>query len=142
MAFALQLHKEQDDNPLGTRSDDPKVAYVSFTDRELRRRVMWACFVMDRFNSSGTARPPVIQAFDIDVQLPNSDRNLELDIPAITENLDGTTKGAKTNPELAVTAKENMNVAAYMVKVVAQFGKVIKYLNLVCWSLRDTSRIE
>src|SRR6202012_4563303 len=55
MAYALQLHKDLDYDPNGGESGEKKK--FSFIDQEIRRRTMWSCFLMDRFNSSGTDRP-------------------------------------------------------------------------------------
>ena len=84
MAFALQLHKDLGYDPLR-----PGVA-LSFTDREIRRRTMWACFLMDRFNSSGTDRPTFIKEETLRIPLPIKEKNFQLeDMPGLTENLQG-----------------------------------------------------
>jgi hypothetical protein len=144
MAHALQLHKEADQDPMGKvhplmRPDyihegGHMGGYMSFTDKEIRRRCFWACFVMDRFNSSGTERPCIINESEVEIQLPVHDRNLQLDAPAITEQLDGGVKDTSELPEeeKVVAAAENMGIGAYMVRVVAIYGRVVKYLNQVC----------
>jgi hypothetical protein len=106
---------------------------MSFVDREIRRRCMWACFVMDRFTSSGTERPCLISESEIEIQLPSHDRNLELDIPTVTERLDGTVnvrdvKGLVLGESNIV---DNMGVGAYIVRVVSLYGRVAKYFNQV-----------
>lgn len=139
MAFAMQLHREPDDSPTGKGTD--KSDQITFTDRELRRRAMWACFVMDRFNSSGTQRPPSILEADIFVQLPVNDKYLELDMPAASEKLDGTVTPGEDPEE----AKRSTGVIAYMIRVVALYGRILRYLNLVCfprWSFSATLLIR
>lgn len=133
MAFAMQLHKEPGDNPTGLGTGCEEEDYLSFSDRELRRRAMWGCYMMDRFTSSGTQRPPSIADGDINLQLPVNDKIIELDLPTITERLDGSIVGANT-PEEMEKARENTGVVAYLVRTVALFGKIVKYLNLVCLS--------
>ena len=132
MAYALSLHKELEETyPQGSfhgPTGESHASYFSILNKELRRRVMWACFSMDRFNSSGTQRLGMIIESDIEIQLPMSDRDLELAIEEkVTERLDGTVAGDVKN------AKDNMGVAAYMVRAIALFGRVSKYLNLVCY---------
>jgi hypothetical protein len=127
MAYALQLHRDLDHDPM-KRKD--KVA-LSFIDREIRRRTMWACFLMDRFNSSGTDRPTFIKEMDMKIPLPIKEKLFQMDMPGPTENLKGDVvhpvspgTGELSNP------KENMGVAAYMVRSIALWGRIINYLNL------------
>ena len=45
----------------------------SAIDKEVRRRTLWSCFVMDRMLSAGKYRPTMISAKQLKVQLPCSD---------------------------------------------------------------------
>ncbi|EFQ24873.1 fungal specific transcription factor domain-containing protein [Colletotrichum graminicola] len=126
MAFALQLHKDLDHDPLNRNGS----SQLSFIDREIRRRTMWACFLMDRFNSSGTERPTFVREETVDIPLPIKERYFQLDMPAPTETL----KGKVPHPVSAedgqmANAKENMGVAAHMIKTIAFWGRVINYIN-------------
>jgi hypothetical protein len=125
MAYALQLHKELDHDPLNTRSN----TQLSFIDREIRRRTMWACFLMDRFNSSGTDRPMFTREETIKVQLPIAEKYFQLDIEGPTEDLRGEVlhpvSPASGQPS---DAKANMGVAAYMIRSLALWGRIIIYL--------------
>lgn len=47
MAYALQLHKDLD-HDTSTRASG-NTAELTFTDREIRRRTMWACFMVSRY---------------------------------------------------------------------------------------------
>ncbi|KAG0646888.1 putative transcriptional regulatory [Hyphodiscus hymeniophilus] len=127
MAYALQLHKDLDYDP-SKRND--KVA-LSFIDREIRRRTMWACFLMDRFNSSGTDRPTFVKEMDMKIPLPIKEKLFQMDMPGPTENLQGKVVHPvpSGNGELS-HAKDNMGVAAYMVRSIALWGRIINYLNL------------
>ena len=129
MAYALQLHRELDPEPLPHRTDE--VSDLSPTDREIRRRTMWACFLMDRFNSSGTERPTFIREESIKVQLPVRESYFQMEIPGPTETLDGDVSGSAQSDAVQLSnAKNNMGVAAYMVKAIALWGRIIQYLNL------------
>ncbi|KZM24534.1 uncharacterized protein EKO05_0008692 [Ascochyta rabiei] len=128
MAYALQLHKENEYDPL---VNDPEKKPLSATDREIRRRTMWSCFLMDRFNSSGTDRPLFVHEQYIEVQLPIKEHLYVHEIHAPTENLEGVVpnplppdSGHLANP------RENMGVTAYTVRLVCVWGKLIKYINL------------
>lgn len=129
MAYALQLHRELDHDPLCRKEEaDPK---LSATEKEIRRRTMWACFMMDRFNSSGTERPTCASEEHIKIQLPNKEFHFQNDVPGSTETLDADgpypallDTGQKTNP------RDNMGVASYVVRVIVLWGRIIRYLNL------------
>jgi hypothetical protein len=128
MAFALQLHRELAYDPYDSKHD--KASELSFTDREIRRRAMWACFQLDRFNASGAERPTMIDEENIKIQLPIRESYFQMEIPGPTEDLDGRVpnpiphgEGRMSNP------KDNMGVNAYFVKTVALWNRVTNYLN-------------
>ena len=129
MAYALQLQQELDYDPLG--QNNGKKTELSPTDREIRRRTMWACFLMDRFNSSGTERPMFANEDSIRIQLPIKEEYFQMGMSGPTESLDGSVPnqvvdetGQMSNP------KDNMGVCAYLVRIIALFGRVVNYLNL------------
>ena len=129
MAYALQLHRELDHDPLGQKTENK--SELSFTDREIRRRTMWACFLMDRFTSSGTERPMFADEDIIKVQLPVKESNFQMEIPGPTESLDGRVPNpVKSETGQLSDPKDNMGVAAYMIRVIVLWGRVIKYLNM------------
>ena len=129
MAYALQLHRELDHDPLGRKKD--KASELSFTDREIRRRTMWACFLMDRFNSSGTERPSFGNEEYLLIQLPIKETHFQMGIPGPTENVDGGVPNPIT-PGIGQVSdpKENMGVAAYIIRAVVLWGRIVKYMNL------------
>lgn len=126
MAFALQLHKDLEYDPAG----GSPATQLSFIDREIRRRTMWACFLMDRFNSSGTDRPMFIKEETINIQLPIKEKLFQLDMPGPTEDLGGAVPHPvpEDGGQLS-SARDNMGVAAYMIRSIALWGKIINFLN-------------
>ncbi|KAF2640647.1 hypothetical protein P280DRAFT_377582, partial [Massarina eburnea CBS 473.64] len=128
MAYALQLHKELEYDPSSSEADRKP---LSLTDREIRRRTMWSCFLMDRFNSSGTDRPLFVHEQYIEVQLPVKEHLYIHEIQAPTEALDGNVPNpvSADNGQLA-NPRENMGVTAYTIRLVCTWGKLIKYMNL------------
>ncbi|KAI9664146.1 MAG: hypothetical protein M1829_006013 [Trizodia sp. TS-e1964] len=127
MAFALQLHRELDHDPVGRKGHTE----LSPTDREIRRRVMWACFLMDRFTSSGSERPPCANEHSIKIQLPIKEDYFTMEISGPTESLSADFRSAvSSNIGQLSNAKENMGIAAYMVRIIALWGRVIEYFNL------------
>ncbi|KAI1268248.1 fungal-specific transcription factor [Xylariaceae sp. FL1019] len=126
MAFALQLHKDLDYDPMRPTPS----AQLSFIDREIRRRTMWACFLMDRFNSSGTDRPMFVKEETIRIQLPIKEKLFQLDMPGPTEDLDGRIPHPVPDNEGQLSnATDNMGVAAYMIRTIALWGRIISFLN-------------
>ncbi|KAF4974925.1 hypothetical protein FZEAL_8255 [Fusarium zealandicum] len=127
MAFALQLHKDLEYDPSGRNGNKTQ---LSFIDREIRRRIMWACFLMDRFNSSGTDRPTFIKEETIQIPLPVKEKYFQLDMPAPTETLDGHVPHP-VSPDDGQLAdpRENSGVAAYLIRAVALWGRMITYLS-------------
>lgn len=129
MAYALQLHRELDRDPLGRNTENK--SELSFTDREIRRRTMWACFLMDRFTSSGTERPMFADEDVIKVQLPVKESNFQMEIPGPTESLDSRAPNlVKSDDGQLSEPQGNMGVAAHMIRVIVLWGRVIKYLNM------------
>ncbi|KAI9747595.1 MAG: hypothetical protein M1835_002030, partial [Candelina submexicana] len=129
MAYALQLHRDLDYDPL-EQKPGKEAAQLSFTDREIRRRLWWACFLMDRFSSSGTERPTFINDHDVKVPLPIKEQYFQLEIPGPTQGLEGKVMNSiPAGLGQMADPKENMGLAAYNIRVLALWGRVIQYLN-------------
>ncbi|KAL3424110.1 fungal specific transcription factor [Phlyctema vagabunda] len=60
MAMALELHREVESN-----------ARVTTIEREMRRRLFWTCYLMDRFMACGSKRPSLIADKSIVLRLPS-----------------------------------------------------------------------
>lgn len=59
MAVALELHRESD-----TKTG------LHAAEKEMRRRLFWTCYVMDRFAACGSKRPSLLADKSIQVRLP------------------------------------------------------------------------
>ena len=129
MAYALQLHQDLDHDP--KRSTGNEKSELTFTDREIRRRTMWSCFLLDRFSSSGTDRPTFVGPEYIRAQLPIKEKLFTMEITGPTEDLQGNVPNP-VDPETGqvAVASDNMGVAAYTIRLVALWGEVIDYMNL------------
>ncbi|KAI9714428.1 MAG: hypothetical protein M1820_000389 [Bogoriella megaspora] len=60
MALALDLHREL-----------PQHFNVPLQERDGRRRLFWSCYLLDRFTSCGSKRPPLISDKAIRLRLPS-----------------------------------------------------------------------
>ncbi|KFY31132.1 hypothetical protein V493_01369, partial [Pseudogymnoascus sp. VKM F-4281 (FW-2241)] len=124
MAYALQLHRDLEHDPCKPHSR----VRLSFVDREIRRRTMWACFLMDRFNSSGTDRPMFIKEESIMVQLPIKEDLFQLDMEGPTEDMKGDVPFPSAGGEGELSnARDNMGVAAFTIRAIALWGRIIIY---------------
>lgn len=86
---------------------------------------------MDRFNSSGTERPLFVNDQYIQGQLPIKEHFFQFEIPGTTETLEGPmSNDIERDGTHVLPATENMGVAAYIVRLVAIWGRVIRYMNL------------
>ena len=129
MAFALQLHKDLDHETW--TKDNKDHAHLSNTDREIRRRTMWSCFLMDRFNSSGTDRPMTISEEWIDVPLPIKERYFQMELSGPTETISGhVLNPPKEESGQLMNPKENMGASAFYIKLVSLWGRIVRYWNL------------
>ncbi|KAI5306388.1 hypothetical protein KEM56_001118 [Ascosphaera pollenicola] len=133
MAYALQLHRELDYDPMAPSDPGDTSARrpLSFVDREIRRRTMWACVLQDRFVSSGGYRPPMANTEFINIQLPVIESNFQMEIPGPTENLEGEVINPIQDGEGQLTdPQENMGVSAYTIRISILWGRAIDYMNL------------
>jgi hypothetical protein len=129
MAYALQLHQELEQDPL--TGHNKTNSQLSFTDREIRRRTMWACYLMDRYNSSGSQRPPIGNEKFLHIQLPIKETHFQMEIPGPTEDLDGDIPNpTPENSGQLSNARENMGVSAYIIRAIVIWGRIVDYLNL------------
>lgn len=129
MAYALLLHKDLDHNGWG--KEQKESSELSPTDREIRRRTLWACFLMDRFNASGTDRPMQMSEDFLNIPLPIKEQYFEMELSAPTENLSGEVlHPAEANSGQMTNAKENMGTSAYYIILVSIWGRIIRYWNL------------
>lgn len=128
MAYALQLHKDLDYKPRRDPNDNDE---LTFTDREIRRRTMWSCFLMDRFNSSGTERPIFVGEQYIRAQLPIRDKYFQMEVAGPTEDLEGIVPNpVEPGTGQMSDAKENMGISAWLICLVSIWGRMINYQNL------------
>ncbi|CCU80218.1 zinc finger transcription factor 1 [Blumeria hordei DH14] len=127
MAYALQLHR-------GINHDQKNLEDVSepdFIGPETRKRVMWACFLMDRFNSSSKDKPAFIREDTISQDLPIKEQNFLLNIPGITEGLYERRLSPIPSENCGpIDARSNIGISAYLIRAAALWGRMNQCVNL------------
>lgn len=112
MAFSLELHREV----------PPKAKLLS-TEREMRRRLFWTCYMMDRFASCGSKRPSII-----------SDRSVFLRLPSFNPHqgalpIEGETFTAGPNVQFAQDSRRQaQGPAGLLIDIVRILGVTNRYL--------------
>jgi hypothetical protein len=130
MAFMLQLHKIDESSSSTDENGKENISTEedSHTDVEVRRRVMWSCFLMDRFISSGSDRPMCIPEDSISIPLPVQESLFLSGIKAEANSMGG--QGTlKSTPNLN-DLSSNLGTTAYLIRLVSIWGKLITYFNL------------
>ncbi|EQK98579.1 N-terminal binuclear Zn cluster-containing/DNA binding domain-containing protein [Ophiocordyceps sinensis CO18] len=111
-------------------ADDDDAAAPSVASRESRRRLMWACYVLDAWAGSGVDQLTLLRENDIKIQLPCNERNFGLRIPSVTETL-AVGHVMQFLPPAIVPRRPaaNMGIMAYYIRVVALWKRIVRYVN-------------
>lgn len=127
MAQALKINNEESADILCTYRG---VSVSSVASRESRRRLMWACYVIDLFTGRGAEQLVMLREKDIEIQLPCNERNFRLGIPSVTETL-GTGHVLKFLSPAIVPPKpaSNMGIMAHYIRIVALGQRISKYIS-------------
>lgn len=126
MAHALKINTEASADILCTDSSESAPSVVT---KESRRRLMWACYVLDAWAGSGIDQLTLLRENDIKIQLPCNERNFGLRIPSITETL-GVGHVLQFLPPSVVPRKpaSNMGIMAYYIRVVALWKRIVGFV--------------
>jgi hypothetical protein len=127
MAHALKINVEASPDVL---CSEPNESAPSVVTRESRRRLMWACYVLDAWAGSGIDQLTLLRENDIKIQLPTNERNFGLRIASVTETL-GVGHVLQFLPPSVVPRKPsaNMGIMAYYIRVVALWKRIVRYVN-------------
>jgi hypothetical protein len=100
------------------------------SEKETRRRVAWACYVLDALIECGIDQLRFISASNIQVQLPCSEELFARSIPAVTETL----LPCQTLPFLDGESLQvdspaaNLDLRAYYIRAVVIRSKILRYV--------------
>ncbi|OAA47225.1 Fungal transcriptional regulatory protein [Beauveria brongniartii RCEF 3172] len=127
MAHALKINSEHSADIMCSDSDEAAPSIVS---RESRRRLMWACYILDAWAGSGIDQLTLLRENDIKIQLPCNERNFGLRIACVTETL-GVGHVLQFLPPSVVPRRpaENMGIMAYYIRIVTLWKKIVRYVN-------------
>lgn len=122
MAHSLQLNLECSDN---SASHDGDSVDLLTSYKESRRRLMWACYVLDAWTGSGVDQLTLLPERDIKIQMPCDERSFLLQMPRVTERLDGS---QSSNVQLSTQQRptEDMGIMYYYVRLIALWKRVAR----------------
>ncbi|PFH55426.1 hypothetical protein XA68_18345 [Ophiocordyceps unilateralis] len=127
MAYALKINQEYNADVLCSEPE-PEPGAPSVASRESRRRLMWACYVLDAGAGSGA---DLLRESDIKIQLPCNERNFGLRIPAVTETLAvGHVLQFLAPAVVPRRPAANMGIMAYYIRLVALWKRIVRCAGL------------
>ncbi|CAK7233699.1 hypothetical protein SEUCBS140593_008688 [Sporothrix eucalyptigena] len=128
MAHALQLNMEPPSQPNrantgergeggdGVDSTERASVVLSPVERESRRRLMWACYVIDTWTGSGVDQLTLMRGADLHIQLPCNERDFLFQRSVVTGRLDDE------------TSSENSGLMASYIRIVSIWKRVARYV--------------
>lgn len=124
MAHALQLNIEPSTDIM-CKMEDSSSNEASL--RETKRRLMWACFMVDVWAGSGVDQLTILSERDIKIQLPCNERQFSLQIPCVTECLRrNTILDFIPADDIPEKPSENMGISAYYVRIIDIWQRVLR----------------
>ena len=126
LAHALQLNNELSVDVM-CKEEGASPNEVSV--RESRRRLMWACYMIDVWAGSGVDHLTILNEKDLKIQLPCNERQFSLQIACVTERLEkGETLDFIPAAEVPEKPSDNLGMAAYYVRIVSIWRRVLRYV--------------
>ena len=129
MAHALQLNLEYSAG--SSEPGESSEAASAWTYAEARRRLMWACYVLDTWTGSGVDQLTLLHEVDIKIQLPCSEKNYIQQIPCVTERLDSSHVFSHQGSPASLSG-EPINPGGMMshyVRLIAIWKRVARYVD-------------
>lgn len=134
----VQLNMERDSDVLCQRS--PASCHV----KESRRRLAWACYLLDSLIECGIDQLRLIPYHDIQVQLPCSEELFITNTPCITEMLPLGKLLPGITPTPGINFAAHLDLRAYYLRATSIRSKLLKYVKHlegeVPWAADNSSR--
>ncbi|KAL2784711.1 hypothetical protein BJX66DRAFT_329765 [Aspergillus keveii] len=107
-----------------------RTSRIKASEKETRRRVAWACYVLDALIECGIDQLRFISASNIQVQLPCSEELFARSIPTVTETLSvGQILPFLNEEPLQIdAAAANLDLRAYYIRAVVIRSKILRYV--------------
>lgn len=120
----LQLNVEHDNDILCQKNQ------ISSAAKESRRRVLWACYLLDASIECGIDQLRFVSAGDLQIQLPCVEDSFIRNMPCITEMLPvGKTLPFIDKQQVAVaSAVENIDMRGHYIRAMAIRSKILRYV--------------
>lgn len=120
----LQLNVEHDNDILCQKNQ------ISWAAKESRRRVLWACYLLDAAIECGIDQLRFVSAGDVQIQLPCVEDSFIRNIPCITEMLQvGKLLPFIDEQQVAVASvSENIDMRGHYVRAMAIRSKILRYV--------------
>jgi Fungal specific transcription factor domain len=117
----LQLNMENDNDILCQTNENLRAA------KESRRRLLWACYLLDASIACGTDQLRFLSADDVQVQLPCAEHSFVRNNPCVTEMLPMGKLLPFVDQSLAKSAADNIDMRGYYIRVMAIRSKIQRY---------------
>ncbi|KAJ5166312.1 uncharacterized protein N7482_005093 [Penicillium canariense] len=134
----VQLNMERDSDVLCQRN--PASCHV----KESRRRLAWACYLLDSLIECGIDQLRLIPYDDIQVQLPCTEELFITNTPCITEMLPPGKLLPSVHPALGIDFSAHLDLRAYYLRATSIRSRLLKYVKHlegeVPWAEDNTSR--
>ncbi|KAH8878938.1 hypothetical protein GQ53DRAFT_739552 [Thozetella sp. PMI_491] len=118
---ALSLNLEYDHDVLSTTS------VLSPVERESRRRLMWACYIIDTMVACGLNHLQTIDTTTIQIQLPSDDRYFLYKVARRTARVP-LCFNAAANRETKIST-ENQDTDAFLLRLFLIRERILRYIN-------------
>ncbi|KAL3493985.1 hypothetical protein BJX62DRAFT_248753 [Aspergillus germanicus] len=107
-----------------------RTSRMKASEKETRRRVAWACYVLDALIECGVDQLRFISASNIQVQLPCSEELFARSIPVVTETLSvgQILPFLNEEPLQLDAAAANLDLRAYYIRAVVIRSKILRYV--------------
>ncbi|ERS98136.1 uncharacterized protein SPSK_06064 [Sporothrix schenckii 1099-18] len=121
MTQALSLNLEHDEDVLDT-------SQMSAVSRESRRRLMWACYLLDTMLACGLRDLQVLETASLRIQLPCDERHFVYKVAVHTAMVD-TTFAPRRSSRKGPLLSTNQGIDAFSVRLYLIRDHVLQYIN-------------
>ncbi|POG66253.1 hypothetical protein GLOIN_2v1658407 [Rhizophagus irregularis DAOM 181602=DAOM 197198] len=126
MAQEIGLHKI-DETASGAQPVKLK-SEATFIQKETKRRIFWACFLLDRYSACALGRPTLIDEDDCDVRLPCNEAIWNYDHPFSKSLIEGYFNEVHVKRDSRINLTNN-GLCACFISVAALLGRVTQFVN-------------